>query len=104
MKSKVRHITILVLGMLTMLPGICFAQQATDTLLLNKMWNYRRYFGHELTGETPNMYVRYTLETERRNPSLFLVPSMYSVAEAAPTPSSQLPAGSAVHSSAQAAS
>lgn len=81
MKSKVRHITILVLGMLTMLPGICFAQQAPDTLLLNKMWNYRRYFGHELTGETPNMYVRYTLETERRNPSLFLVPSMYSVAK-----------------------
>ena len=55
------------LGMLLFMPGICFSKETSDSILLNKIWSYRRNFAHKIGGENPNVYIRYTINTERRN-------------------------------------
>ena len=59
----------MMLGMLIFMPGICFSKEKSDSVLLNKIWSYRRNFAHKIGGEKPNVYIRYTLNTERRNPT-----------------------------------
>ena len=80
MKSKA-HIILLMLGMLIFMPSISFSQKSDSLHILNKIWEYRRNFAHDVEGETPNVYMRYTINTERRNPTLFLVPTLYSIAK-----------------------
>lgn len=45
------------------------------------MWDYRRNFAHYAEGKTTNVYMRNTLDTKRRNFTLFLVPTLYSIAK-----------------------
>ncbi|MBR4921187.1 MAG: hypothetical protein IKZ62_07725 [Prevotella sp.] len=80
MKSRA-HIILLMLGMLIFMPSISFSQESDTLHILNKIWEYRRNFAHDVEGETPNVYMRYTINTERRNPTLFLVPTLYSIAK-----------------------
>ena len=64
------------------MPAICFSKENTDsTLLLEKMWSYKRNYAHHIEGVSMNSYLRYTLNTERRNFTMFLVPSLYSFAK-----------------------
>ena len=79
MNLKLRILT-LVLGMTTLMPGICFAQNA-DSTILSRIWNYHRNFTQPVTGVQQNVYMRYSFSTERRNPTLFLVPTMYVIAQ-----------------------
>ena len=69
------------LGMLLFMPSICFSKEASDSILLSKIWSYRRNFSHKIGGETSNVYIRYTINTERRNPTLFLIPSFFYYAQ-----------------------
>lgn len=69
------------LGMLLFMPGICFSKETSDSILLSKIWSYRRNFSHKIGGETSNVYIRYTINTERRNPTLFLIPSFFYYAQ-----------------------
>ena len=69
------------LGMLLFMPGICFSKETSDSILLNKIWSYRRNFAHKIGGENPNVYIRYTINTERRNFTLFLIPSFFYYAQ-----------------------
>ena len=71
----------MVLGMLIFMPGICFSKEKSDSILLNKIWSYRRNFAHKIGGEKPNVYIRYTLNTERRNPTLYLIPTFFYYAQ-----------------------
>lgn len=67
--------------MFIFMPAISFSKEKSDSIsVLDKIWSYKRNFAHHLDGENNNMYLRYTLNTERRNPTLFLVPSLYSFA------------------------
>ena len=67
--------------MFIFMPTISFSMEKSDsTSVLEKIWSYKRNFAHHLEGENINMYLRYTLNTERRNPTLFLVPSLYNFA------------------------
>lgn len=66
--------------MITLMPGICFASKA-DKEVLNRIWDYRRNFSVPVNGVEQNVYLRYSFSIVRRNPTLFLVPTMYVVAK-----------------------
>ena len=67
--------------MMTVMPSICFAYDSADTLLINRIWDYKRNFSQPIEGLQKNIYMRYSFNTERRNPTLFLVPTMYVIAK-----------------------
>ena len=69
------------LGMMTLMPSICFSRTSLDSLVLNRIWNYRRNYSQSVGGMEQNMYLRCTYGTDRRNPTLFLVPTMYTIAQ-----------------------
>ena len=62
------------------MPSISFARDGLDSLILNRIWNFRRNYTQRVDGEEQTVYVRYTFDTQKRNPTLFLVPSMYAIA------------------------
>lgn len=63
------------------MPSICFAGRTADSLLINQIWDYSRNFSEPVNGISQNLYLRYTFELQRRNPTLFLVPTMYTIAK-----------------------
>ncbi len=67
--------------MLIFMPAICFAKVRNDSTILEKMWSYRRNYAHYTSSGGTNTYMRYTLNTERRNFTMFLVPTLYSFAK-----------------------
>lgn len=67
--------------MLIFMPAICFAKVRSDSTILDKMWSYRRNYAHYTSSGGTNTYMRYTLNTERRNFTMFLVPTLYSFAK-----------------------
>ena len=78
------HIILLMLGMTILMPSICFARdRSVDSLVLFKVWNYAQNHQQTSKGVERNVYLSYTYKTERRNPTLFLVPTMYSIAKGA---------------------
>ncbi len=62
------------------LPSICFAGEATDSLVLSRIWSFRRNFTPATNGIEQNVYMRYTIDAKRRNAILFLIPTMHSIA------------------------
>ena len=80
MNRKLHIITYIVLGMMTLMPSICFASKA-DSTLLNRIWNYQRNYTTPVDGLEQNVYLCYGFSTLRRNPILFLVPTMYVIAD-----------------------
>lgn len=76
------HITILVLGMITLMSGTSFAYNRTaDSLLITRIWDYKQKYGKSVEGVSRNVYMVYQFGTKRRNPLLFLIPTMYSIAK-----------------------
>ena len=74
--------TILLLGILTSMPNIVFSRSIADSLVLNRIFSYRRNFTpNDLNGHTTNVYVKTDYNVVRRNPTLWLIPSMYSIAD-----------------------
>ena len=81
MNQKLR-ITILVLGMMTLMSSICFARdRSTDSLVITRMWDYYETSCKSVKGVEKNMYFGYSFGSKRRNVLLFLVPTMYSIAK-----------------------
>jgi hypothetical protein len=69
------------LGLMTLMPGISFARdRSRDSMVICRMWEYNERFGKSINGVEKNIYTTYTFTTERRNPLLYLVPTMYSIA------------------------
>ena len=60
---------------------IVYASQPTDSLLIQRVWEYGRKLPMSYSDSTSNSYMRYVIDARRRNPILFLVPSMYVVAK-----------------------
>lgn len=79
MNLKLR-ILILMLGMMTLMPSICFARDA-DSTILSRIWSYRRNYTQPVNGQNQNVYMRYSFGAKRRNFTLFLVPTMYVIAK-----------------------
>lgn len=74
------HILFMMLGMMTLMPGICFSRSSEDSLLLHRIWDYYSNFAQDLEGTQHNVYMVYKFNVERRNALLTLVPSMHSIA------------------------
>ena len=66
---------------MTLMPGICFANRNVDSLVLNRVWSYRRNYTVPANGTEQNVYMRYSFGMDRRNALLFLVPTMYIIAD-----------------------
>ena len=75
------RITTIMLGMMTLMPSICFADRNVDSLVLNRVWSYRRNYTVPAKGTEQNVYMRYSFGMDRRNALLFLVPTMYIIAD-----------------------
>ncbi len=60
---------------------LVYASQPTDSLLIQRVWEYGRKLPVFYSDSTSNSYMRYVIDARRRNPILFLVPSMYVVAK-----------------------
>ena len=81
-KSKLRIIyCILMLDVMIFMPSICFAGRTADSLLINRIWDFSRNYSEPINGVEQNLYLRYTFGSERRNPTLYLVPTMYAIAK-----------------------
>ena len=63
------------------MPSICFANRTADSLLINRIWDYSRNYSEPVNGVEQNLYLRYTFGSQRRNPTLYLVPTMYTIAK-----------------------
>lgn len=66
--------------MMTLMPSICLADSHVDSLILHRVWNYRRNYTVPAQGTEQNVYMRYSFGMDRRNALLFLVPTMYVIA------------------------
>lgn len=87
------HIIAWLLGMTILMPSICFSRdRSIDTLVLYRVWNYANQHQQASTSlkqnaaqkddsASKNVYIACTFKTNRRNPTLFLVPTMYSIAK-----------------------
>ncbi len=70
------------LGMMLFMSGIfVYGRSASDSLLLRNVWLYGSRQPGFFQDSTATTYVRYVIDAKRRNPVLFLVPSMYAVAK-----------------------
>ena len=79
MKVKL-HIIRLVLGMILLMPSICFARDYRDSIILNRIWTYSDTFEHPVNDFDSNGYTIFTMTIHRRNFLLWMVPTMYSIA------------------------
>lgn len=79
MKEKI-HINLLMLGMMILIPGICFARDYRDSILMNRVWSYHTFIEKDFKDLNDNVYMVYTINCKRRNVFLWMVPTMYSVA------------------------
>lgn len=79
MKEKL-YIILLMLGMIFLIPGICFARDYREAIVMNRVWNYHQQVKMDVNGVESNTYLIYTIKEKRRNFLLWLIPSMYSVA------------------------
>ena len=71
---------MIMLGMIALMPGICFARDYRDALVLNRIWNYSQYINQDIYGHETTFYMSYTMTENHRNPLLWMIPTMYSIA------------------------
>ena len=69
------------LGILTSMPNFVFSRNRADHLVLERMFAYRQNFApNDLDSFTTDFYVKRNFNVWKRNFTLWLVPSMYSIA------------------------
>lgn len=82
MNHRLHTILLYVLGLMTLMPGISFARdRSVDSATINRVWDYYGTFVNGTESEENNVYMVYSFGTKRRNFSLFLIPTMYSIAK-----------------------
>ena len=69
-------------GILTGVSASVCARVPIDSLVMTRVFSYQRNFVHnDVNGFTTNVYTKHNFNTWRRNATLWLVPTMYSIAE-----------------------
>ena len=77
MKSE-WSIKIIMLGILSCMSSISFGGVITaDSLLIQRIYDYRRNFAAEVSDSTRNIYIKYDVDVQKRNATLALIPSLY---------------------------
>lgn len=80
-KSR-QKIIIFILGILTSMPNIVFAKSGETSFVMERMFNYQQNFSiSDLNNFATNFYVKKNFNIRHRNFTLWLIPSMYSIAE-----------------------
>ena len=70
------------LGILTSMPSTVSARSRVDSLVLERMFNYgSSYSSDAVNGITTTAYIKRNFSIWKRNVTLWLIPSMYSVAD-----------------------
>ena len=74
-------IKIMVLGILTGMPGIVLGKGKKDSLILQRIYAFKE--SHPISPDSvkDNVYAKYRFNVERRNPTLWLIPTMYVMAK-----------------------
>ena len=74
-------INLIMLGILTSMPSSIFGKEKKDSLILPLIYAYSKY--HQPYSDTivDNVYLKLRFNVERRNPTLWIIPSMYSLAK-----------------------
>ncbi len=57
------------------------AKSKTDSLVLNRVFSYQRNFDQAIDGFSSNVYTKHYFLTNKRNASLWLIPTMYTIAD-----------------------
>lgn len=73
--------TTVLLGVLLQLPSSIFSRERVDSLVMDKLFAYKRYYAKAVAGDSGNAYIRYNFRVIRRNPTLLFVPTMYYIAK-----------------------
>ena len=74
-------INLIMLGILTSMPSSLFAWEKKDSLILLRTYDYSKYHLPYSDSIIDNIYAKFRFNVERRNPTLWLIPSMYSLAK-----------------------
>ncbi len=74
-------IILIVLGIYFFIPSIILCKPINDSLIFNKVFSYKRNYTEPIKGEEYGIYLKYSFKTQRRNPTLFLIPTMYTIAK-----------------------
>ena len=74
-------IKIMVLGILTGMPGIVLGKGKKDSMILQRIYAFKE--SHPISPDSvkDNVYAKYRFNVERRNPTLWLIPTMYVMAK-----------------------
>lgn len=76
-----RITAIILLGVLLHLPGSVVSRVRQDSLVLDKVFAYKRNFAEIPRYDTTNAYFRYNFNIVRRNVGLLFVPTMFYIAK-----------------------
>ena len=71
----------MVLGILTGMPSIVFGKGKKDSLILERIYAFNEAHHNIPDSIEDNAYVKYRFNVERRNPTLWLIPTMYVMAK-----------------------
>ena len=69
-----------VLLLLIFLPEQVQSGTPEDSLVLERIYNFPRNYAHDVSGFRTNVYIKHLYQTERRNFTLWVIPSMYAIA------------------------
>ena len=74
-------ITYIVLGILTGMPSIVFGREKKNSLILQRIYEFMESHKEHPDSIEDNVYAKYRFNVERRNPTLWLIPTMYVLAK-----------------------
>ena len=80
-KGNMVFLRIWILGVMVFTPSFLFAQHDKDSVVLNRVFDYKRNFAYQVEGLESNVYLKYKFITDRRNFTLWLIPHMYTLAD-----------------------
>lgn len=68
------------LGMMTLMPSVCYARDYRDSVVMNRVWTFADNQPQEVVQRESNVYSIFTMDVKHRNVLMWLIPSMYSIA------------------------
>ena len=71
----------MMLGMLTSMPGFLFGREKKDSLILQRIYHFNELHHDMPDSVEDHVYAKYRFNVERRNPTLWLIPTMYVMAK-----------------------
>lgn len=72
---------MILLGIFLYIPSFIFSSGLVDSLVMNRLFSYKRNFSSNINETSQNFYLKYTFRTIKRNPTLFFIPTMFSIAK-----------------------